>query len=434
MLTATRMKRWFDARGMDYIQRRGRVLMHRYGISSSGAEDRVIKCTSVLTQNGCRPTYPAPGSVVGAHSRLFRQLQEAGAEITVHGYHHVDLRSYPTAKAEQQLVRAVRTFEKYGIQVHGFRCPYLNCTDELADSLPEGMFKYSSNTPVQWDVLLPDHAGTSNVMQDGLERIYHPESAQSTVCVPRLRSRMIEIPVCLPDDLELYDALCLPSEDIAELWGKMLTRVHRRGELMTLLFHLELAVGICQPVVWVVQAAKRLQPSVWIARLADIADWWREKSSFSVQVSDEPAGLHIAFKCSPRATILVRGLNAGGSEGVWEGRYYRLENTALSVPNGTRPFVGLSADIPEHIATFLTEQGYIVDTTESATQCATYIDAAALSRLTGEVNLVNYIETSSAPLVRYWRWPAGAKCALAVTGDLDALTLLDYVSRAFLLN
>jgi len=79
----------------------------------------------------------------------------------------------------------------------------------------------------------------------------------------------------------------------------------------------------------------------------------------------------------------------------------------------------------------LREQGYILDTGETAMHCGTYIDAATLARLTSEVDLINYIEASPGPLIRYWRWPSGAKSALCVTGDLDALTLLDYASRLF---
>jgi len=70
-----------------------------------------------------------------------------------------------------------------------------------------------------------------------------------------------------------------------------------------------------------------------------------------------------------------------------------------------------------------------VDTCERATPCATYIDAAALARQTSEVELIHYIEAVADPLIRHWGWPGGAKSAMRVTGDLDALTLLDYALR-----
>ena len=100
------------------------------------------------------------------------------------------------------------------------------------------------------------------------------------------------------------------------------------------------------------------------------------------------------------------------------------------VPADSRPFVGLPASAPGPVVSFLQEQGYIVDTADTATRCAIYLDAATLDRMT-EVQLVNHIEALPGPLVRYWRWPNGAKSALCITGDLDALTILDYASRLF---
>jgi hypothetical protein len=47
------------------------------------------------------------------------------------------------------------------------------------------------------------------------------------------------------------------------------------------------------------------------------------------------------------------------------------------------------------------------------------------------MQLVGHIEASPGPLARYWRSPDGAKSALCITEDLDALTLLDYAGRLF---
>jgi len=46
-----------------------------------------------------------------------------------------------------------------------------------------------------------------------------------------------------------------------------------------------------------------------------------------------------------------------------------------------------------------------------------------------KLDLVNRIEESDAPLVRLWRWPSGARCALSVTGDVDSMTLIDFLRR-----
>jgi hypothetical protein len=48
-----------------------------------------------------------------------------------------------------------------------------------------------------------------------------------------------------------------------------------------------------------------------------------------------------------------------------------------------------------------------------------------------ERSLLRHIEDSRLPLVRLGRWPNGAKSALVVTGDVDALTIWDYGLRLF---
>ena len=237
-------------------------------------------------------------------------------------------------------------------------------------------------------------------------------------------------PVGVPDDLQLHDGLQLDSEGIGQVWSHMLDQVYRRGELFTLMFHPELASFIENPFVSLLHKASQFRPAVWIARLRDISEWWREKFGFKVESFETSAGLRLWFACSPRATILVRGLGPCASGQAWNEGYDWLQARVLEVPADPRPFVGLPASAPEPVVSFLQEQGYIVDTSDRATRCAIYLDAATLNSMT-ELQLVNHIEASPGPLVRYWRWPNGAKCALCVTGDLDALTLVDYASRLF---
>lgn len=426
-----KLKEWLVIRGPAYVYKRARALLDRYDATPSKAMDRIQSCMATLAEYGCAPTFPTPGRVVQRHPQFLRQLQDMGAEIAVHSYDHVDLAAYPPAEASQQLLKAAEVFAQHAIEVYGFRCPYLSCTDGLLDALPKGMFDYSSNKAIRWDVTPSTGAYETNPSVDVLHRLYKPASALDTVCVPWTRPNMVEIPVCLPDDLELHDGLGLGPEGIIQAWSQILHGTHQRGELFGLLFHPELARRHLEPFIAVLDEARRLHPPVWIARLRDVSDWWREKSDFSIAVSHAPDGLHISFNCSERATILIRGLGSYGSAGVWDGAYHQLQSRALDVPSGPRPFVGLAPNAPRHVVSFLQEQGYILDTGDTAKSCGTYIDAATLARLTSEVELVQYIEASTGPLVRYWRWPGGAKSAMCVTGDLDALTLLDYASRLF---
>jgi len=423
--------KWFEKRGLRFIIQRASMLLDRYGITPDKATGRIEDSLMTLAKFGCAPTFPTPGIVVQRYPQFFQRIQEEGAEIAVHSYQHVDLNSLTLAEAVEQLNRAVQIFRNNGIETRGFRCPYLSCSDELLESLPAGLFGYSSNRAIWLDVPNLNQNNGQSVIFNTLRRFYNAKSSAETICLPWSRSNMIEIPVCVPDDLQLHDGLNLDSEGISEAWIEMLHQTHRRGELFNLICHPELGSICRQSFEDLLQQAKLLKPAVWIARLRDISDWWKEKSGFKVDVYPNSNGLLLEFSCTPRATILARGLGPLGSEEIWDGAYYRLPAKTLTLPAGPRPFVGLQGNPPEQVVSFLWEQGYIVETGEMASSCGIYIDAEALTSLSSEVQIIEYIESFKSPLIRFWRWPDGAKSALCVTGDLDALSLQDYVSRLF---
>lgn len=427
-----RLKEWYVVRGPRFAYYRGVKLLGRYGIRSSAAVRRIESCAATLASLGCPPTFAVPAAILKRAPRLVHGLQEAGVEIAVHGYDHIDLKVLPVVEAREQLVRAAEAFRRSGIEVRGFRCPYVGCTDELLDTLPSGFFDYSSNRTICYDEMLDLDACKKGVEFDVLSGFYEARPGTNTVCMPWRRSSMLEIPICVPDDLQLHDGLHLGAEGISQAWRQILHLTHKRGELFTLIFHLELASLCEESFVALIEEARRLRPPVWIVQLREISDWWQEKAAFGVDVSETPEGLHITFECSPRANALCRGIPTAGEGQAWDNGYQRVIAKSLDVPADPRPFVGVAGNVPGSVTMFLREQGYILDAGESAARCGTYLDAAVLSNLPSEVGLVNYIEDSHWPLVRYWPWPDGAKSALCVTGDLDALSLLDYASRPLL--
>jgi peptidoglycan/xylan/chitin deacetylase (PgdA/CDA1 family) len=392
---------------------------------------RIDACLEGLADQGCAPTLATPGIVVKNRPRFFRGLQEAGAEIAVHGYQHVDLNAYPVARACKQLAKAVDVINSNGIDVNGFRCPYLGCTEKLLDALPKGLFRYSSNKAICWEGLQGINDGYTNIVLDTLHNLYQAKASTDLISVPYTRSNMHEIPICVPDDMELLDGLNLSADGVANAWGQILDRTHRRGEMFTLMFHPELASLCEQPFHEVLSRAKLKRPQVWVARLGDISEWWAEKAGFKMEAVPSITGLHLDFSCSPRATILLKGIDTNSCSEAWDGPYRRLLSRTLEVSSGPRPFVGISNEIPQKTISFLMEQGYILDITAQAPDCSIYLDGNKLGSLTNEVQLIDHIEASAGPLVRYWRWPNGAKSAMSITGDLDALSLLDYLSRLY---
>lgn len=426
------VKTWYKKRGLKFVWQRGTSLLNRYGIRANKVAGQIQDCVEALVELGRVPTLFTPGIILERYPQFIRHLQGLGVEIAVHSYSHIDLGEKPVPIAVQQLIRAVRSFGRFGVKNHGFRCPYLDYKEELLDSLPVGMFDYSSNEAIFWDVVGQNDTVYRGLYFNLLNKLYRAKDSSENVCLPFLRSNMLEIPVCVPDDLQLHDGLGLNEKGIEQAWTRILEQTHIRGELFTLIFHTELASFCISPLIELVRSAGNYRPLVWIARLRDISDWWREKSNFKVNIVSGSKKLKLTFDCSPRATILAKGLDLRGSELIWDGMYSKLQSNTLEVPANPRPFIGLSDDIPERIVSFLQEQGYILDTGETAKFCGLILDNDKINILRNNAELVNYIESLHVPLVRYWRWPNGAKSALSLTGDLDALSLMDYASRLFI--
>lgn len=427
-----KVAQWFALRDVHYISARLIALVRRYGISASRAKKRVLDCVDALARYECHPTFPTPGQVVGRNGTFCRELQRRGAELAVHGYHHLDFRALSADESRSQFAEAAAAYQRNGIQFEGFRCPYLSYTEPLNKTL-NGHFQYSSNKAIWWDVVVPEfEQGATNgakAVFQGLSRFYQAESSRTHLAVPRMSDQLVEIPVCLPDDLQLLDGLKLDERGIRQAWIDLLHQTHRRGELFDLMFHPE-SFEQCGPALEaVVREARALAPAVWITQLRDINRWWREKSGFTVQSVENGRGLHLTFRGSARATVLVRHLDIRESTRAWYGSYRVLEGRTLRLEANERPFIGVAADTSSGLVAFLREQGYIVDTSRQAQDCAIYLGATELADARNQIQLLDLIETSGAPLVRFWRWPAAARSALCVTGDLDALSLTDYVAR-----
>lgn len=407
-------------------------LFDRYRLSPARAIQRIESCLNVLISQDCRPTFPTPGFAVERYPKVIRHLQDNGAEIAIHSYQHIDLNRVPVHQACGQLIKAVDTFESRGIEVHGFRCPYLHFSNELLDAIPRGLFEYSSNVTISWDSDPGMRSQNKNKILEILQKLYVSKPSADFISVPFERHNTLEIPISLPDDMTLIDGLKYGPDETGWAWSQVLENTHRRGELFNLIFHLELTDQCEQAFREVIRQAKQKHPSVWIARLCDISEWWREKTGFRMEISPLPTGLRLTFLCSPRATILVRGFEFDGSRRAWDKSYQRLLTQTLDVPAYPRPFVGLTSRAPRETVAFLLAQGYILDLGQTARDCGMYLDEARLASLASETRLIDFIETGASPLVRYWRWPNGAKSAMSITGDLDALSLSDYLSRLYI--
>ena len=58
-----------------------------------------------------------------------------------------------------------------------------------------------------------------------------------------------------------------------------------------------------------------------------------------------------------------------------------------------------------------------------------YFDWASFDLAAQARQAIQMVEAPSAPLLRFSRWPAAARSVLVISGDIDSLTLWDYLWR-----
>jgi hypothetical protein len=88
--------------------------------------------------------------------------------------------------------------------------------------------------------------------------------------------------------------------------------------------------------------------------------------------------------------------------------------------------VGVSARTPSSVLGFLAEEGFPAERGEDLARFGAWVDVDGAAN---EKQVLAIVEASTGPLVRLSRWPAGARGALSVTGDIDSMTIQDFALR-----
>jgi hypothetical protein len=91
-----------------------------------------------------------------------------------------------------------------------------------------------------------------------------------------------------------------------------------------------------------------------------------------------------------------------------------------------KPVVGVSPRTPPSVLALLAEEGFPAERGEEPARFGAWVDVDAS---VDEKRVLEIVDASDGPLVRLGRWPAGARSALSVTGDIDCMTLQDFALR-----
>jgi hypothetical protein len=285
---------------------------------------------------------------------------------------------------------------------------------------------YDSSQGIAWDVL---DGRETPAYREGL-KFYGAISAEMYPSLPVLKEGLVRFPYSLPDDEALVERLELETtERMSELWLAVLHRTFELGELFVVGLHPE-RIAHCQDALEAVLAeARRLEPAVWIARLDEMATWWQTRTTAAVEITSVDQGkLGLTVRGPAGTTVLARSVETDVPVTPWGDGYDRVAAKTFTVHAPLRPLIGLSPDASPALASFLRQQGYILETSEEGERFSYYLEQETFTA-EHQRQLLSEIEGTDRPLVRLGRWPEGARSALAVTGDIDALTIWDYALR-----
>lgn len=419
------------AKGFRNYLRRGRAIVTGYGLTPLRMVHALDQFSSVLEEFHCGATCPVTATVVRRHSSHIERFASRGIEFAIHGYQHIDHSRLSFKQLVEHLQCAQEVFAAVGIPMAGFRSPYLQFNGDLRRAAEEVGLAYLSNQPIAWDVVsgesIPPSARAAYQLAVAF---YRPWLAAERPALPRLYGQLVEIPISLPDDEILLDRLDGEANGLAEqAWSRILTETYRRDELFTLMLHPERTASCAGALCQLLATARSLDPPIWVARLDQISAWWHARCRTTVSVVTDTQGeLRVSWAGPEGLNLLFRNLEVEGQTYPWMQGYRRSEVQPLVLRSPVRPFIGLPANTSAGWFSLLRQLGYIAETSNDPGAYSVYLDHLGSNP---EVNrsVIAGIEEGNQPLVKLGRWPGNTRSALAITGDIDALTIGDYGLR-----
>ena len=407
--------------------RRAGTIRQRYGLTPKRMERTLAHFVSVLSEYGCGATFPITTSTLARSRGVVEKYQAQKIEFAAHGYYHRDQTQLSFDQQMEQFVAARRLFAKRGIRCAGFRSPYLRFNPVTLAAIKQAGFLYDSSQALAFEI--PDDLETREYRR--ALNFYGAVSAQVYPALPHWDNDLVRIPYCLPDDEALVDRFHTSAEQMTALWMNILRSTYMRGELFTVALHPERILLCEQALAEVLEACRKLKPFVWMTQLYQIAVWWKARTQSEVRVVDDGNGeLSVTAHGVAGLTLLARHVAVTSPARTWDNAYLQAEEPVLKFRSARRPFIGVSPAAPAYLTSFLRQQGYIVEATESGANYSFYLDRTHFA-YEDERPLLDEIERGDFPLVRLGRWLNGARSALCVTGDIDALTIWDYALRLF---
>ncbi len=429
-------------KGAHNFVRRLRTVFTRFSFSDRVTRSALFALVQALQPYESAPTFFIPAVVLGRHARLIAEVARRGAEIGIHGYVHNDYRTLSTEQQYAQTQQAIDVFTQTKIDYAGFRNPYLGWTEDSLDIFRNLGFSYESNEAVLHDVV--DLQSFSPLLQGGFSKslaLFQAIPCTSYTLRPHCESGLPRIPTSIPDDEMLFDRLRITApEEVGRIWSEVMQSVYAHEGIYTLNIHPERGL-LCKQALEELLLFARQQPlAVWITRLHEVAAWWQERQNFRLKFTQIGSNRwFVNATCTPRATILGRHLEIKDqATRPWSGTEQIIESYDFGISAACFPALALSPRTSPEVESFLHEQGYAVITNVDQNEQERYAYYLDLPEGLGQERkdqiqlrsaLIEKIEHLDTPFLRFGYWPSRHKAALAISGDIDSVTIQDFFLR-----
>jgi hypothetical protein len=418
-----------ESRGLLNAAQRLPTIALRFGVSAAKMERALLDYTAIAREHSATPTLFVTGNLLERYPNAFQRIAERGAEFGVHGFVHTDYANLPLDRQKDDLAKTLSSFQQLGLSAAGFRGPYLRWNaDSVAAARSLGL-EYGSNRGVAWDVLDPVLNGHNGRRVEAYEkglRLYSAVPSEKMLSLPAFTEGLIDLPASLPDDEAIVDRLRLQPWQREQVWRALVREVHTRGEMLVHTLHHE-RLYLCKAALRaMLEEARALSPRSWLASLRQAANWWRERSASPIDIEPAGEGRYRVTGGPQGATILARHV-AIPKGNAWHEEWTVIDRGA-AFGAASAPWIGLPRGAPQELVEFLRGEGFVVRP-GPPDGAATYIDSWTSFRPEDGRRVLAELEAAATPLVRLWRWPHGARCAVCLTGDVDSMSLLDFFRR-----
>ena len=413
-----------SSKGWMHVPRRLCMIARRFGVTSARSRRALHRFLDITGAHDCRPTLFITADLLRCHRSTIQSVLARNVDVGLHGHHHIDHSLIPSDLQLREIAAGISRFQEVGVQVSGFRAPFLRFNRSTCEAVVANKLSWLSNTVMRYKEFGgADPIGHSKCWQT-LREFYTHKPFTREPCLPYWdrEAHCLEIPILVPDDEMLIDRLGIRDESkIADIWMEMLQFSHEHGELCNLLIHPERVHIVAKPLNTALKRARDLG-DVWIASLAEIGHWWHERARASVEVRESGNGAYRVTVNGPEALAVSIQHPGGRSESVTLGKEH-----SFALRSEFRPAIAIPASCDDSMRACLTNEGFVVESNNDPSRCS-----ITLSNHPADSNrlLLESLHQARGPLVRLGRWPSGYRSALAVTADVDAITLWDFVRRA----